>query len=924
MKFQTVIIAGMLALALPACSSYDDSKILERLDALEQKVEALQKDVDSMNGSIAALGRTIEALSDNETVTALRTIFENGRSGLEVTYSKSGTVKIFFDKSGLAPQIAAKEVNGVQYWTVDGEFLLDASGKRIPVTGPAGADGKPGVTPQLKIEDGWWKVSVDGGKTWEKIAEAASSAGGSSVFRSASVVDGNLVVVLTDGTRITIPVTSIEKPSSFDEDNIVLSLGAISDTHIGYSAYDADAKFSSALNQLKNRAAEKDADGLDAVMVVGDLVNNANSSQISTFKSRYEQVFDPVKVPMIYTVGNHDMNPNYNWTASTVTQNATFHNILGDNYFLTDQDQTMRHNFECRHCVVGDYHILCITPNGTSPVVYDANSSMWLDSQLKAITEADPGRYVILLTHPMIYNTVYGSLLGTYWYTDDLTSILEKYPQVVTFGGHLHFPLNDPRSVWQGKFTSFGCASVAYMAFEGGNYIGKKSNTVLSDAGEYSEGLLIQFDVNGYMRATRMDFYRSTVIGKPWIIAPPASDGSHLGTYDHVALKAANTAPALSDMTFDIGELSGGKASVTAKWAAGTDDEFVHHYSYTLRMEGSVLDSKLIMSDFYRTPQPSMMKKEYSLDLGSLAEGTYTFEVTAIDSWDAASAPLVKDFTVGTGSKAIWTADAAGSTSFEGGAGSVSDGWLSYSGGTISWTANTSGKPRRGELTLPDGTLLKVSQLEASDFKGTWSFRTQRFSNNTAVTTTVPDVTFDISIGDPLYGETLKDVGGATYTNNLGVRGLYLDAVADAVLAIDYATRSARFGLFLDERKAQAVSNGVPDYPYVCFIPELGGSADTVTGSYTFVPVPVGTDNNYTWLWFDISSDFNTLNYDHPFQKLNTVNSYSSSPYIIGITCAVCSGAAPEASGINGTYNVIYQANPDKKNDTGGFTLTRK
>ena len=50
--------------------------------------------------------------------------------------------------------------------------------------------------------------------------------------------------------------------------------------------------------------------------------------------------------------------------------------------------------------------------------------------------------------------------------------ILEKYPQAIAFGGHLHFPLNDPRSIWQASFTSFGCGSTRYMAIENGKYEG--------------------------------------------------------------------------------------------------------------------------------------------------------------------------------------------------------------------------------------------------------------------------------------------------------------------------------------------------------------------------------------------------------------------------------------------------------------------
>jgi len=110
----------------------------------------------------------------------------------------------------------------------------------------------------------------------------------------------------------------------------------------------------------------------------------------------------------------------------------------------------------------------------------------------------------------------------------------------------------------------------------------------------------------------------------------------------------------------------------------------------------------------------------------------------------------------------------------------------------------------------------------------------------------------------------------------------------------------------------------------VCFIPELGASVNAVESPWVFVPVPVGTNNNFTWLWFNIGNDFSKLNYDFPFQKLTTANPHTGSPYIIGITCAVCKNASPAADDIYGTYNVIYQANPNKAMTNGGFTITRK
>ena len=275
----------------------------------------------------------------------------------------------------------------------------------------------------------------------------------------------------------------------------------------------------------------------------------------------------------------------------------------------------------------------------------------------------------------------------------------------------------------------------------------------------------------------------------------------------------------------------------------------------------------------------------------------------------------------------IWKSDAPGYRAILGGSSDVTSDFLTYSaaGGVVTWGENTTGKPRTATLVTGSSSIT-VTQVEAKDFKGTYSFRAQRFSNNTKVTTAAADVTFDVTIGDPLVGETLENFDGKTYTNNLGLTGLYLDAVADAVVEIDYPAKSARFGLFLDERKAQAVDNGNATYPYVCFIPECGTvwSATAMTSPWNFVPKPISATQNYQWLWFTVDSACKVLNYDYPNKQFLIGTDGSNGTTIIGITCAVAKNATPTADDIFGTYNVIYQANPGKKMDTGGFTLTRK
>ena len=279
----------------------------------------------------------------------------------------------------------------------------------------------------------------------------------------------------------------------------------------------------------------------------------------------------------------------------------------------------------------------------------------------------------------------------------------------------------------------------------------------------------------------------------------------------------------------------------------------------------------------------------------------------------------------------LWTNDEAGSRSIIGGdapdIGATGDHFLSYSKGVVSWTANTTGKVRSDTLVIEaTGSRIAVTQIGIASFKGTWAFRSQRFSNNTNVCAAAADVTIDVTIGDPLYGETLPDYDGKTYTNNLGLRGLYLDAVVDATLVVDDANKEVRFGLFLDERKAQAVSNGNSTYPYVCFIPECGTvwTTSAMQSPWNFVPKPISATQNYQWLWFLVKDNCKTLQYDSPNKQFLIGKDGTNGTTIIGITCAVAKNATPAADDIFGTYNVIYQANPGKNNNVGGFMLTKK
>lgn len=708
----------------------------------------------------------------------------------------------------------------------------------------------------------------------------------------------------------------------FDESKIALSLAAISDVHIEGSSDAYANKFTAALNQLKAKAAESDANGIDGVLVVGDLIQRAEITMAQNFKALYEDVFKPTEVPMIYTIGNHDMNPKYDWTPSTVAQSVAMANTFGDEYFKTDIDNTMRNNYEARHCVIGGYHILAVTPNGDQPITYSPNVITWLDQQLDAITKTDPNRYVIVLTHPMIYNTIYGSLLGedggvwtstlpNYWATRVLTGVLEKYPQVVSFHGHLHFPINDPRSLWQGKWTALGCGSTRYMAIEPAGWEGISSTpTVMNDANNFSQGYLVQFDVNGNMRIVKMDFFNNGTIGEPYVMQYPDAAGANLAKYNNVTRKAANQAPTMS--TIEAKDVKDNEAA-SVTFAAGKDDEFVHHYVITLSKAGNVAATKKILADFYLHPKTSEMKSSWTVDFGTLSEsGQYTVTVVAVDSWDAESAPVSATFNCGdvTPSEKVelWENDKSGSRELSG---PVADngktagvgGWLSYKDGVASWTENTTGAPRTATLELSNGSKITVNQVEAKDLAGNYTFYNYSF-NATGVSNT------KIVNNDKRQHETTVEFKAVEnpeilngHVHNLDLVGLYLDFAVPASLEIVDGTPVIYTYMSLDYQK---VSNGSE----VACITELTNT--TGYGKGYFAPLKFGVDGcNHAWIGWGVDDIFGSPKFGigTGAQRLVSEEMY-------------CCGFSFVTKGYKeGGYTTIYQFNYNNKwtyNGTNG------
>ncbi len=438
----------------------------------------------------------------------------------------------------------------------------------------------------------------------------------------------------------------------FEEKHIILSFAAISDIHIGNSGCERDtAYFKKALTALAEQA-QKSGRALDAVIGVGDLTDNygsdasVKSREIASLRESYEAILDPERVPFVYVLGNHDHDFKRGGGAGLPL--AVFLEKMGQIEAHTKYDLPCPDSENgSRHAMIGGYHFLFVEPvtyasehMDDSGAKFTPQTLAWLDKTLFEITKNEPEKYVFVMTHAMIYGTAYGSELltrgGTYWYTKDIVPVLAKYPQAVCFGGHLHFPLNDPRSIMQTDFTAMGCGSVNYMAIENGGYEHMLAACITEDRLEFSEGLLCQLDTAGALRITRMDFRHEKVIGEAWLLPAPTADGAHLRCYGKDRA-ANNTAPVLSALCVTLGEEKDAGREALLHFDAARDDEFAHHYVIEVLRDGTLCKTLKILADFYLHADPAQMKPTWDEPLGCFEKGAYEVRLRAIDSWGAES-----------------------------------------------------------------------------------------------------------------------------------------------------------------------------------------------------------------------------------------------------------------------------------------------
>lgn len=277
------MFAIVVTLFAVGCQKYNDKPLKNRVIELENRVTTLEELCKKMNTNISSLQTIVGALQNNDYVTGVVPVISNGETiGYTITFAKNSPITIYHGKDGAngadgkdgvngsdgkdgingadgkdghTPVIGVRQdSDGIYYWTLDGEWLLDGAGNKVKAegrdgqngadgkdgingsdgkdgqdgkdgvngsdgkdgeNGKDGADGKDGITPQLKIENGYWYVSTDNGATWTNLGKATGDKGeyGESgqagcIFKNVEETDNSVIFTLNDGSTIIIPKTT--------------------------------------------------------------------------------------------------------------------------------------------------------------------------------------------------------------------------------------------------------------------------------------------------------------------------------------------------------------------------------------------------------------------------------------------------------------------------------------------------------------------------------------------------------------------------------------------------------------------------------------------------------------------------------------------------------------------------------------------
>ena len=267
---------------------------------------------------------------------------------------------------------------------------------------------------------------------------------------------------------------------------------------------------------------------------------------------------------------------------------------------------------------------------------FTPSSLSWLDSAIGEAQEKADGKAVFVFQHPHPWGTVYGS---TYWGDPQINAVLNKHPGIVDFSGHSHFPMNDPRSIFQGSYTALGCGAMATFELDK-NYIPGQHPDGYDPAAQMC---IVEADNDGSVRLRGYDLLSDTYLFDYY--TDNVNDKSTYA-YTYNSRKAQDTAPVFADDAKATAyKNESGEWVLSFDEAKAADGYVVHNYKVTVKDEnGKTVCSDTFINDYYVIDDDDTA--DFRIGTDTLESGkTYTLSVRAESAYQKKSDTVKMEFT---------------------------------------------------------------------------------------------------------------------------------------------------------------------------------------------------------------------------------------------------------------------------------------
>ena len=390
--------------------------------------------------------------------------------------------------------------------------------------------------------------------------------------------------------------------------DIVLRFVVMSDVHTGDTA-DVEAKrFKQAMEASYEYATSQDYKSVDALLVAGDMTKSGYENEMVAFKEILDKNIRQETRPLL-VMGNHE------YFVETGKQ-------------VSDRWERIMEQSMNTHEVINGYHFIGISL--TSDIGY-TDQREWVENELKKAVADDADKPVFVQQHYHVTNTVYGSDL---WGTSCLNDIFDKYPQIIHFSGHSHYPVNDPRSIWQGTFTALGCGTLSYFELEPGMVYG----SIPPNERNAFQFYIVEVCKDHSVTIKPYDGITKQFFDFEYQIEPPFTPDTFV--YTSKRAECADKPHFAENAKVQIDNITDKTVSITIPQAI--DGECIHSYRFDFYKNGKLDVSASIWSEFYFVDMPKSLTQEF---LGLTPKTHYTVTITAIDSWGKeCEAPLNAEF----------------------------------------------------------------------------------------------------------------------------------------------------------------------------------------------------------------------------------------------------------------------------------------